>query len=712
MSLGMDKFWPVQRGFLGPPAVHNYIEKKVDPKTELHDMRAQWGLPEQPVSTDTGGRTTQMWFTNLLFAWLSLFQKNGGVFADLPPTPPPLPLSFISVTHRLSHKNPDKNQEIYFWVESLVSRHKKSLEDAGQNQEPASTPEPDAQEGDPPGPPSPVKKKKFSPDYVQLFLDVLKRKKVSNPKWGIGQTIAYFSEVTPGLFEGLSLDTAKKWNKRSMIQKETSAEISSRSRCGKRRRRDLQVGEFDDWNAMKVPTSILMTISGLIMSHVHLGIPLTVPLVSGLCIGVLEASGVEWRPSRSWVRTFLGRIGLSYRERTTDPGSLPRNSSELSEMFSARLVFVVTNYNISPDLCFNMDEMSMALFPTMKKTWAQTGGKSVKVQGAGDKRCFTLSMVVDAAGCLVGNTQCIWAGKTVACEPDTGVKSAYAEWISHTHTTSHWSTPASVELLVDDLYNKHVIPTLEKKKLNIATTYWLMIWDVFYAHRGDILQSLKTKYPTLIILFVPARCTNILQPLDISFNAHFKRIVRKAANQWLIDLVRSQIDAGKSGEDVEIPFSLSLLKLHFCSWIAEGVKWGRSQDSKQVILAGWKHLMFVWDVTQRASMFARATEMNRTGTLWTLPPKEHPIVPHADEIIYQEEEKKEESHLLPESDDHTSELESESDSDVLEEESDELDPRLEEEEEEKKTQPHEFLDAVKGYSRSGRAWFVPARFRK
>lgn len=98
----------------------------------------------------------------------------------------------------------------------------------------------------------------------------------------------------------------------------------------------------------------------------------------------------------------------------------PRDASELSSMFKSRVVFIVSRFNILPEFCYNMDEMSMELFPSMKRTWSQTGGKEVKIRGADDKRCFTLSSIVDARGHLVGNVQCIWAGKTEACEPPRG----------------------------------------------------------------------------------------------------------------------------------------------------------------------------------------------------------------------------------------------------------------------------------------------------
>ena len=126
--------------------------------------------------------------------------------------------------------------------------------------------------------------------------------------------------------------------------------------------------------------------------------------------------------------------------------------------------------------------------------------------------------------------------------------------LSHTHTESHWARPDTVEELVDDLYKSYVLPKMMEKMLDPLVTCWLLLWDVHWSHRdADLISRLKTKYPTLVIMFVPACCTSLLQPLDVSFNSQFKQIIKSSAAKWMSKSVQTQIQAKIPPKNVVLP---------------------------------------------------------------------------------------------------------------------------------------------------------------
>ena len=157
-----------------------------------------------------------------------------------------------------------------------------------------------------------------------------------------------------------------------------------------------------------------------------------------LVISILQNEDKSWRPSKSWYRNFvMQRLGLSFLSPTKDHGSLPLDYEERKHMLQARLVWTVTNYNVSPDFCYNMDETGVCLLPTLNKTWAAKATTSVSKVGLGEKRQFTATTIINACGSLVGQIQVIWGGKTERCEPPQVIKDRYTA-LSHTHTESHW----------------------------------------------------------------------------------------------------------------------------------------------------------------------------------------------------------------------------------------------------------------------------------
>lgn len=208
--------------------------------------------------------------------------------------------------------------------------------------------------------------------------------------------------------------------------------------------------------------------------------------------------------------------------------------------------------------------------------------------------------------------------------------------ISHTHSKSHWATTDTVFELVNELYFDHVAPRFAADGFDPSTTYWMIIWDVHYSHRDkQTIKDLKENFPTLVILFVPAGCTSLLQPLDISFNKAFKAHVKKSAAAWMASQVTFQINRGVPPNKVRIPKTKSAVVPAYCGWLKAAVEYARSPVATELFKTGWRDLDIAWQIQERESLLEEARHLDSTGELWRTNPKEKnslPYVPQQEEV--------------------------------------------------------------------------------
>lgn len=323
---------------------------------------------------------------------------------------------------------------------------------------------------------------------------------------------------------------------------------------------------------------MLSLVAAVIISQAELGIPLSATLVAGLTLPVLAKHGSKWVPSKSWYHLFLLRLGLSFRRGTRAARHIPSNHEDVALLFLQRWIWLIHIHDIHSALCLTSDETGQIFFPTSKTTWAEKGSKSVELLGLEEKRQFTVSPTLAASGELVGRIQVIWGGKSNRCEPSEDIQAQYASTTTHTHTPSHWSTLETVKKLIDNIYTDYVLPTMKRLEKDPASTKWVLLWDVFYSHRmPELLAYLRIVYPNLILFFVPPGCTPILAPLDVDFNAPWKKFVATLCIAWLSQLVKSQLDAGTAAADVKIPINKKELTPFFASWLHQAVLHFRTQ---------------------------------------------------------------------------------------------------------------------------------------
>jgi hypothetical protein len=104
----------------------------------------------------------------------------------------------------------------------------------------------------------------------------------------------------------------------------------------------------------------------------------------------------------------------------------------------------------------------------------------------------------------------------------------------------------------------------------------LCIFDVFRAQMGeDFLDFLSEN--NIKVVYVPARCTDRLQPLDVSVQKAIKNHLRQSFEDWYADEIVKQLNenkGSKSEDEVIQPVDLSLTWLNSLSakWLVKMVQ--------------------------------------------------------------------------------------------------------------------------------------------
>ena len=141
----------------------------------------------------------------------------------------------------------------------------------------------------------------------------------------------------------------------------------------------------------------------------------------------------------------------------------------------------------------------------------------------------------------------IYAGKTDRCLP----KADFPEDWNVTYTESHWSNEDSMIEFIDKVLVPYVQQIRESLPLTQVNQKAIAIFDVFKAHRSEKVQThLKSK--GILPQFVPACCTDKLQPLDLSVNHEYKEVLKSKFHDWYAQQVTNLMDEKEVDDDVNI----------------------------------------------------------------------------------------------------------------------------------------------------------------
>lgn len=74
-------------------------------------------------------------------------------------------------------------------------------------------------------------------------------------------------------------------------------------------------------------------------------------------------------------------------------------------------------------------------------------------------------------------------------------------------------------------------------------------------------------HPFIIVIFVPAGCTGLLQPCDVGIQLPVKHSIKRSAHEDVVNEVLKQLEAGNTAAKVTIDTKIKVLRDCTVNWL-------------------------------------------------------------------------------------------------------------------------------------------------
>ena len=234
--------------------------------------------------------------------------------------------------------------------------------------------------------------------------------------------------------------------------------------------------------------------------------------------------------------------------------------------------------DIPHDLIFNWNQTGISIVPGLTWTMEFKGSIRVEITGISDKHQITAVFCGTMAGEFLP-PQLIYQGKTTACLPQHNFPS---DW-HVTFTPNHWSN----EVKVIEYIKKIIIPFVEQKRKDLKLPPdqpALALFDVFKGQQTEEVATLLEENNILLVP-IPANCTDRLQPMDLSINKAAKEFMRSRFREWYATEVHRQLEEG-SKQISPVDLRMSTMKPLGARWLVSLYDYIKQQNS--LVLNGFK----------------------------------------------------------------------------------------------------------------------------
>jgi hypothetical protein len=125
-------------------------------------------------------------------------------------------------------------------------------------------------------------------------------------------------------------------------------------------------------------------------------------------------------------------------------------------------------------------------------------------------------------------------------------------------------------------YNKNDIES-DPSLCEVPDQKAIIMIDCYPVHTGkDFRTYVLEEHPHVFLVFVPANCTSIFQVADVGLQRIIKHRLAQHELQWFVDSHTTQMQAGKTPNNVEFTKSLPKLRNATVKPIMEVYKWLQS----------------------------------------------------------------------------------------------------------------------------------------
>ena len=273
---------------------------------------------------------------------------------------------------------------------------------------------------------------------------------------------------------------------------------------------------------------------------------------------LLAENGGHIAITNNWAKSLLYRMNFVKRRGSSTAKLTVANFEAVKEQFLIDVNAVVEMEDIPSQLVINWDQTGISIVPGSSWTMEAKGSKRVEIVGMGDKRQITAVLCGAMSGEFLP-PQLIYQGKTTACLPRHKFPT---DWhVTYTH--NHWSNEDTMIEYIKSI----ILPYVERKRTELELSRdqpALAIFDVFRGQQTEGVLKLLEKN-NILVVNVPANCTDRLQPMDLSINKSVKEFMRSKFRDWYSEQVQHQLCEGKEISPVDL--KLSTMKPLGARWL-------------------------------------------------------------------------------------------------------------------------------------------------
>ena len=116
----------------------------------------------------------------------------------------------------------------------------------------------------------------------------------------------------------------------------------------------------------------------------------------------------------------------------------------------------------------------------------------------------------------------------------------------------------------------------------------LLLWDAFKAQSTEVVKA-SLEANKIEVVTVPKNMTHLLQPLDLTTNATFKKFEKRAFSEYFTSCIMKalELEPDRDVTSIEVDLRLSTLKPR-AKVMIELYDYLKTEDRRKIIESGWK----------------------------------------------------------------------------------------------------------------------------
>ena len=243
----------------------------------------------------------------------------------------------------------------------------------------------------------------------------------------------------------------------------------------------------------------------------------------------------------------------------------------------------VLQHNIPDVLAINVDQAASKFVATDNITMAAKGEQHISRAGATDKRAITVTLGESLDGCMLP-FQLIYTGKTERSLPNFTFSDGFCLAFNEKHRSNETDTIH----LIEELLVPYIEKVKEEKALPQSQKRFL-VWDAFKAQSTPKVMDTLSSYGREAVM-VPKNMTHLLQQLDLTTNASFKKYEKRAVSEYFTSCIMPALTnyPDRDVTIIQVDLRLSTLKPRHAKVMTDMYQHLKSKKGKEIIKAGWK----------------------------------------------------------------------------------------------------------------------------